>query len=85
MTLESLRIQAPQEHDGRQWLTDFEGTFWPLCMEDVLTLDGKPKVFPKGTPVWIVLRANGRILLQTADEYKRWADRSFLQTASSKK
>ena len=80
ISIESLRVEPPQENDDRQYLTDFDGEFWPLCMEDVLTLDGEARIFPKGTPVWIVLRANRRILLQTADEYKRGASREFLQT-----
>lgn len=84
MKLSCLTIMSPQPNDDRQYLTDLDGTFWELCLEEALTLDGKTKTYPKGTPVWIVLRANGRILIQTSDEYRRWADRSFLQTVKTK-
>ena len=81
MKLESLRVQPPEENDDRQYLTDFPGEFFELCYEDVLYLGGACRVFPKGAPVWIVLRANNRLLLQTADGFHRWADRAFLQTS----
>lgn len=79
MNLRSTDVEPPQEHDGRQHLTNASGTFFQDVWEGSLKLSGIEQDFPAETKVWIVLRANGRILLQTADKFHRWADRSFLE------
>jgi len=79
ITLMCLNVETPKENDDKQWLTDFEGEFFPDVYERVLYLGGRSKNVPRGTAVWIVLRANGRMLLQTDDKFHRWADKSFLQ------
>ena len=85
VSFRAMRTEPPQPYDDRQYLTDFDGEFFELCYENVLYLGGQEREVPRGTPVWIVLRANGRILLQTADGYHRWADRGFLQGEKKKR
>jgi hypothetical protein len=86
--LDCLKIEPPRENDDKPWLTDVPGMFFGLCYGEVnaqghyLALGGPEREFPKGTAVWIVLRANGRILLQTETpegKFHRWGDRAFLQ------
>ena len=84
MILRTTEIEPPQEHDNRQHLTGAPGVFFQDVWDESLRLTGKEYEFPVKTPVWIVLRANGRILLQTADKFHRWADRSFLETQRQK-
>lgn len=77
-----MNLEAPQEHDGRQHMTAQEGLFFELvyCQEEHFKLGGVERTFPAGTKVHIVLRANGRLLLQTPDKFHRWADRAFLDS-----
>lgn len=85
VTFKEMRVDPPKENDDRQYLTALPGEFFELVYEKVLYLGGAEKTLPAKTPVWIVLRANGRILLQTSDKWHRWSDIGFLETLQTKK
>jgi hypothetical protein len=85
ITFKEMKVEPPKENDDRQYLTSQPGEFFELVYEKVLYLGGRETTLPAKTPVWIVLRANGRLLLQTADRWHRWASHDFLETLQTKK
>ena len=83
--LNCLRVEPPQKNDDKPYLTAAPAVFFNLCYGEVelpgqiLSLGGDEKSFPAGTRVWIVLRANGRILYQTDDQFHIWGDKTLVQ------
>lgn len=84
-----MNVEAPQKDDDKTYnINDTRTGYEPVfCPEEHLKLGGAETTLLPGTAVHIVLRANGRILLQTIAQpfFHLWADRELLAPTKKKK